>query len=224
MTAQRPLALVVLASGNGSNLRALVRAMDAGTCAATVRAVISDKADALAIAFAEDRGIETALVPFTKGDDRDAWNARLADTIARFAPDVVVLAGFMRIVGPAVVARFRGRIINVHPSLLPAFPGSDGPAQAIRAGVRISGCTVHVVDEGVDTGAILAQGAVPVLPDDEAHTLHTRIQRVEHVLLASVIDHVARGAITLDPLVVRAPIDALATLVCPDTSVTKATP
>ena len=176
----RTLDLVVLASGNGGNLRAIVRAIDEGRCDARVRAVVSDKADALALAFAEDRGIETVVVPLEKGADRAAWNARLADAIAAFTPDVVVLAGFMRILGPDVIARFRGHMVNVHPSLLPAFPGHDGPAQAIRAGVRVSGCTVHLVDEGVDTGTIIAQGAVPVLPSDDAASLHARIQRVEH--------------------------------------------
>lgn len=216
MSEARPIELVVLASGNGSNLRAIARAIDEGTCAARIRAVISDKADALALAFAADRGVPTAVVPLAKGGDRAAWNVALGDAIARFAPDVVVLAGFMRVLGPDVIARFRGRIVNVHPSLLPSFPGHDGPAQAVRAGVRLSGCTVHLVDEGVDTGAILAQGAVPVLPTDDAASLHVRIQRVEHVLLPATLDAIARGNVALDPVAVRAKIGGGDALLCPD--------
>lgn len=215
MTTNAPLELVVLASGNGGNLRAIARAIDAGGCRARIRAVVSDKKDALALAFAEDRGIETVLVPLERGADRGAWNARLGDSIAALAPDLVVLAGFMRILGEDVIARFRGRIVNVHPSLLPAFPGHDGPAQALRAGVRLSGCTVHLVDEGVDTGTIIAQGAVPVLPADDAASLHARIQRVEHVLLPSVIDAIARGDITLAPFTVRGPFEEGGTLLSP---------
>jgi phosphoribosylglycinamide formyltransferase-1 len=105
----------------------------------------------------------------------------------------------MKIVGPTVLARYPGRIVNVHPALLPSFPGKDGPAQAIAGGVRVSGCTVHVVDAGVDTGPILAQGVVPVLPDDDADSLHARIQRVEHRLLPSVVHWIATGAIELGP-------------------------
>jgi phosphoribosylglycinamide formyltransferase-1 len=223
MSAPRMLELVVLASGNGGNLRAIARAIDAGQCHARIVAVISDKPDALAVAFAEDRGIATALVPLAKGADRAAWNVALGDAIARFTPDLVVLAGFMRILGPEVIARFRGRIVNVHPSLLPAFPGSDGPAQAVRAGVRVSGCTVHLVDEGVDSGTIIAQGAVPVLPTDDFASLHARIQRVEHVLLPDVIDQIARGVVTLDPFRLHADIAADAVLLCPPISALRST-
>lgn len=191
--------VVVLASGRGSNLGAILRAIDEGRCAARVAAVVSDKADALALELARSRQIPTAVLPFVKGDDRAAWDARLAETVASFAPKVVVLAGFMRIVGPAMLARFSGRIVNVHPALLPCFPGTDGPAQAIRARVRVSGCTVHVVDAGVDTGPILTQAAVPVLADDDADRLHLRIQKAEHRLLPATLDAIARGAIDLGP-------------------------
>jgi phosphoribosylglycinamide formyltransferase-1 len=118
--------------------------------------------------------------------------------MAAFEPGLVILAGFMRIVGAAVLARFGGRILNVHPSLLPAFPGMDGPAQAVAAGVRLSGCTVHVVDAGVDTGPILAQAAVPLLPGDDAASLHARVQVAEHTLLPEVIALVAKGALILE--------------------------
>lgn len=192
--------VVVLASGQGSNLRALVSAIDAGRCQARIAAVISDRAGAPALDFASDRGIATQVVAARDyGGDRAAWDADLAAAIGRFAPELVVLAGFMRIVGSAVLERFPGRIINVHPALLPAFPGLDAPAQAIAKGVTLSGCTVHLVDAGVDTGPILAQAAVPVLPDDDALALHARIQQAEHQLLPRVVHAVASGALQLDP-------------------------
>ncbi len=191
--------LVVLASGRGSNLRALVEATRDGRCAARVVAVVSDKPDAEALSFARERGIDARVLPLRKGDDRDRWNAELAALVAGFSPALVVLAGFMRVLGEPFVQRFEGRIVNVHPALLPAFPGHDAPAQALRAGVRISGCTVHVVDLGVDTGPILAQAAVPVAPDDDVASLHARIQVQEHRLLPAVLDLIARGLISLDP-------------------------
>jgi phosphoribosylglycinamide formyltransferase-1 len=191
--------VVVLASGQGSNLRALVSAIDAGRCQARIAAVISDRESAPALDFAAEKGIATHVVAARGYPDRAAWDVDLAAAIARFAPELVVLAGFMRIVGSAVLERFPGRIINVHPALLPAFPGLDAPAQALAKGVTLSGCTVHLVDAGVDTGPILAQAAVPVLPDDDAAALHARIQQVEHQLLPRVVHAVASGALQLGP-------------------------
>ena len=189
--------LAVLVSGAGSNLRAIVAAIDAGTCAASIALVASDKESAPALVFARERGIETAVVKPKDYADRAAWDVALAERVARASPDLIVLAGFMRIVGASILARFPHHIINVHPALLPAFPGTDAPAQAIAKGVRIAGCTVHLVDAGVDTGPILAQAAAPVLPSDDAHSLHARIQVHERRLLPWVIDAVARGGITL---------------------------
>jgi phosphoribosylglycinamide formyltransferase 1 len=194
-----PIRIAVLASGHGSNLRAIAHAVDAGTCAAQLAAVLSDRPSAPALEFARARGVPADALPLRKGDDRDAWNERLADAVARHQPDLVVFAGFMRVVGPALLERFPGRIINVHPALLPSFPGVDGAQLAIDARVRISGCTVHVVDEGVDTGPILAQAAVPVLPDDDRDALHRRIQVQEHRLLPRVVHWVATGALDLGP-------------------------
>ena len=131
-----------------------------------------------------------------------AWNRSLADEVASLKPDLVVLAGFMRVLGAPLLDRFPGQIINVHPALLPSFPGHNGPQDALDGGVRISGCTVHIVDAGVDTGPILAQAAVPVLANDTAETLHARIQIQEHQILPRVIHQIAIGAITLDPLTV----------------------
>jgi phosphoribosylglycinamide formyltransferase 1 len=193
------LRAAVLVSGRGSNLRALLGAIDAGRCAAQIVAVIADRSICPALDLANERGIATRVVRPKDHPDREAWDRALAEAIGEIAPDIVVLAGFMRIVGPAVLARMPGRIVNVHPAILPAFPGMDAAAQAIAAKVRITGCTVHVVDGGVDTGPILAQAAVPVVEDDTAEALQSRIQRAEHRLLPAVVDAIARGLLTLDP-------------------------
>ena len=198
--------VVVLVSGRGSNLRAICAAIDAGTCDANVVGVVSDRRNAAVLEFAKGRGIPTKTVSLRKGDDRDAWNESLADEVATLNPELVVLAGFMRVLGAPLLERFPGRIINVHPALLPSFAGHNGPQDALDGGVRISGCTVHIVDAGVDTGPILAQAAVPVLADDTADTLHARIQVQEHQLLPRVIHQIALGAITLDPLTVSTPV------------------
>lgn len=185
--------LVVLVSGRGSNLRAIQAAIDSGRCRALIRGVVSDRGEAEALRFAAEKGIPTAVVRPKDYESRAHWDAALAKTVAEFEPNLVVLAGFMRIVGPAILSRFPDSMLNVHPALLPAFPGADGPAQAIAKGVRLSGCTVHLVDAGVDTGPILAQAAVPVLPTDDASALHARIQVEEHRLLPAVIDAIAKG-------------------------------
>jgi phosphoribosylglycinamide formyltransferase-1 len=194
-----PLQLAVLASGRGSNLGALLAAIDAGRCAAAIAGVLSDREDAAALELARSRRLPTRVVAPRAHADRSAWDAALATEIASLGPDLVVLAGFMRIVGPHVLARFPRRIVNVHPALLPAFPGLDAAQQAVSAGARVSGCTVHLVDAGVDTGPILAQAAVPVRANDDGPRLHARIQRAEHALLPAVIHAIAVGALTLDP-------------------------
>lgn len=189
--------VVVLVSGRGSNLKALLEAIDDRRCAATIAAVVSDRASAPALELARSRGIACAIVSPADHPTRDAWDEALSLTVLSFAPGLVVLAGFMRIVGKAMLSRFGGRIINVHPALLPAFPGMDGPAQAVQKRVSLSGCTVHLVDSGVDTGPILAQAAVPVLAEDDASTLHTRIQKAEHRLLPAVVHAIAEGKLRL---------------------------
>ena len=209
--------IVVLVSGRGSNLRAICTAIDAGTCDAKIVGVVSDRAKAAALGFAEERDIPTRTVALRKGDDRDAWNESLANEVAALEPDLVVLAGFMRVLGAPLLERFPGRIVNVHPALLPSFPGHNGPQDAIDGAVRISGCTVHIVDAGVDTGPILAQAAVPVLAEDTADTLHARIQAQEHRLLPRVIHQISVGSISLDPLAVHTPvIDSTRSLSVPD--------
>ena len=209
--------VVVLVSGRGSNLTAICDAIDAGKCDACIVAVVSDRRSAAALELADKRRIATRVVPLRKGDDRDLWNESLAEVVAGFKPDLVVLAGFMRVLGPPLLERFPGRIINVHPALLPAFPGHSGASDALAGGVRISGCTVHVVDSGVDTGPIIAQAAVPVCEDDTEHTLHARIQVQEHRLLPLVIHQIAVGAIELSPLRVGTPAgDLTRSLSAPD--------
>lgn len=198
--------IVVLVSGRGSNLKAICNAIDAGTCNANIVGVVSDRKKAAALDFADARGIPTRVASLRKGDDRDLWNDSLAETVTSLNPDLVVLAGFMRVLGAPLLERFPGRIINVHPALLPAFPGHNGPQDALEGGVRVSGCTVHIVDAGVDTGPIIAQAAVPVLIGDSAESLHARIQVQEHRLLPGVIHQIAIGAITLDPFTVTTPV------------------
>ena len=210
--------ITVLASGRGSNLRAIARAIDEGRCRARIGAVVSDRSDAEALVFARERGIATHLCRPKDHADRGAWDAALAEVVASTAPRLVVLAGFMRIVGPAVLARFPSAIVNVHPALLPSFPGAHATVDAIAKGARVSGCTVHQVDAGVDTGPILAQAAVPVLPTDDAASHHARIQVQEHVLLPAVIDAIARGWIvpgerpSFSP---DCPFSSSGSLVCP---------
>jgi phosphoribosylglycinamide formyltransferase-1 len=191
--------VAVLVSGRGSNLKALLEASAAGRCAGRVTAVVTDRRRAAALRVAEGHGIPTRVVRPADYETRALWDEALAATLSELSPELVVLAGFMRILGQPVLDRFGGRIINIHPSLLPAFPGKDGPGQAIAAGVRISGCTVHVVDRGVDTGPILAQAAVAVLSGDDAESLHARIQPVEHRLLPAVVHAIATGELTLGP-------------------------
>ena len=191
--------VVVLASGRGSNVAALAKAVDDGQCCAELVALISDREKAEALARASSRGMPTAVVRKSKGETRDAWSARLLDAVRAHEPDLVVLAGFMKVLGASFVDAFERRIVNVHPSLLPSFPGLDAPGQAIAAGVRVSGCTVHLVDRHVDTGPILAQAAVAVAPGDDATRLHERIQRAEHLLLPRVVDAIGRRALVLDP-------------------------
>ena len=200
MSEAGPPRVVVLASGSGTNFGALRSAIEADRCHARIVGLVSDREKAGALQRAARHGIPTAVLPKPKGETRDEWSARLAERVRSYTPDLVVLAGFMRVLGPAFVDAFPGRVVNVHPSLLPAFPGIDAPAQAVAAGVRLSGCTVHLVDHGVDTGAILAQAAVPVLEGDDAASLHQRIQVQEHHLLPRVIDAIGRGHLALDPV------------------------
>ena len=183
--------IAVGVSGAGSNLRALAAAAARGEVGGAIVLVFADRA-CPALDWATEQGIETALVP--GGDD-----ATLAATLSAVGADVVVLAGYMRIVGPAVLAAFAGRILNTHPSLLPAFPGAHAVADALAHGVTVTGCTVHLVDETLDGGPIVAQEAVAVMPGDDAERLHERIRAVEHRLLPRAVGLALAGAIAVEP-------------------------
>lgn len=180
--------VIVLASGTGSLCQALIDATLEGTVDARVSAVISDQPAAEVLERARRAQIPALAHPLAPGADRARWDQELADLAAQFSPDLVVSAGFMRLLGPAFLGRFGGATINTHPSLLPAFPGMHGPRDALRAGVKVSGATVFVVDEGVDTGRILLQRAVDVLPDDDTEALHERIKVVERQLLVQAVN------------------------------------
>lgn len=182
--------LVVLASGEGRTLQALLDAA-VGDYPARVVAVGSDRPGAPALQRAG--GVPAFVVPLE--GDRAAWDVALADAVGAHEPDLVVCAGFMRILGPSFLERFR--VVNTHPSLLPAFPGAAAVAEALAYGVTLTGVTVHLVDQGVDTGPVVAQAAVPVLPGDTEQTLHARIQDVEQPLYVDAVARLARGGWTV---------------------------
>ena len=184
--------LVVLASGGGSNLAALLAAHDDAAYGARVVGLVTDRPTAGALDLARDAGVASAVVALKDFDDRAAWNDGVLEAISVFRPDYVILAGFMRILAPGVVRRFEGRMINTHPALLPAFPGAHGVRDALAHGVKVTGCTVHVVDDGVDTGPILAQTAVPVLDTDDEPTLTERIKVAERALLVETVGRLSR--------------------------------
>lgn len=188
-----PMRLVVLVSGSGSLLQSLLDASVAGELDASIVAVGADRADAYGLVRAERAGVPTFVHPYLPGGDRAAWDAHLAELVAAHEPDLVVSAGFMRLVGPAFLARFGGRTINTHPALLPSFPGIHGPRDALAHGVKVTGATLFLIDEGVDTGRILAQEPVRVLPDDTVETLHERIKIVERQLLVDTVNELSRG-------------------------------
>lgn len=199
----RQARVVVLVSGTGSNLAALLAAHGDPAYGARVVAVVSNTADAPALAKAQAVGVATAVVAPGDFPDRAAWDAALARTVEVFDPELVVLAGFMRILGEPFLARFGGRIVNTHPALLPSFPGAHGVRDALAYGVRVTGCTVHLVDAGVDTGPIVAQRAVEVLDGDDEAGLHERIKAVERELLVDVVGRLAREGYAVDGRAVR---------------------
>lgn len=189
---------MVLASGGGSNLAALLAAHEDPSYGARVVAVVTDNPGAGALGLAADAGVASAVVEPRSFADRGAWDAALAETVAVFHADYVVSAGFMRILGPSFLARFGGRTVNTHPALLPSFPGAHGVRDALAYGVRVTGCTLHVVDAGVDTGPIVAQAAVAVEPGDDEATLHERIKAEERALVVEWVGRIARGGLRVD--------------------------
>ncbi len=191
-----PARVVVLVSGVGTLLQALLDA-DGPDYPARVVAVGADRAGTAGLRRAEDRGLPAFVVNLAQHPDRASWDAALTNAVAVHQPDLVVTAGFMKMLGPAFLDRFGGRILNSHPALLPAFPGPHAVADALAHGVRVTGTTVHLVDAGMDTGPILAQRAVEVLPDDTEQQLHERIKTVERRLLVEIIADVALRGCTV---------------------------
>lgn len=198
-SAARPARVVVLVSGAGTNLGALLEASRRSGWGAVVVGVVADRAGAPALDRARGVGLPAEVVALRDHADRAAWDAALTRAVAALEPDLVVLAGFMKLVGPAFLSRFGGRVVNTHPALSPSFPGTRAPADALAYGVKVTGATVLLVDEGVDTGAVLAQVAVPVLDDDDVPTLHERIKAAERPLLVDVVGRMARGGWTTSP-------------------------
>lgn len=192
------LLLAVLVSGTGSNLQAIIDHIEAGRIDARIAAVISDKADAYGLVRAGRHGIPTRVLPFGEYPDRAAFDAALVDAVRESGAGAVVLAGFMRLLGHAFVTAYRDRILNIHPALLPSFPGLHGQGQATTYGVTISGATVHFVDEKMDHGPIVIQAAVPVLPDDDAASLGERILALEHRIYPQAVAWLAAGRLVVD--------------------------
>ena len=184
--------LVVLVSGSGTNLQALLDACADPAYGASVVAVGADRDDIEGLARAERAGVPTFVARVADFTSREHWDRALADKVAAFEPDLVVLAGFMKLVGEQFLERFGGRTVNTHPALSPAFPGMHGPRDALAYGVKVTGCTLFVVDEGVDTGVILAQSAVPVEDDDDVESLHERIKVAERAMLVDTVGRIGR--------------------------------
>jgi formyltetrahydrofolate-dependent phosphoribosylglycinamide formyltransferase len=189
--------LLVLVSGSGTNLQALLDASAEPGYGAEVVAAGADRDGTTGLARAADRGVPTFVVRVKDYASRDQWDAALTDACARYAPDLVVSAGFLKLVGPRFLAEFGGRYINTHNALLPAFPGIHGPRDALAYGVKIAGATLHFVDAGVDTGPIIAQVSVPVLDDDDEDTLTERIKAAERRQLVSYVGRMVREGWTV---------------------------
>jgi len=193
--------LVVLVSGSGTNLQALLDAItETGVEAygAEIVAVGADRAGIEGLARAERAGLPTFVTRVKDFETREEWDAALAEAVAAYEPDLVVSAGFMKIVGKEFLARFGGRFVNTHPALLPSFPGAHGVRDALAYGARVTGCTVHFVDDGVDTGPIIAQGVVDVRDEDDEDALHERIKEVERRLLVEVVGRLARNGYRIE--------------------------
>lgn len=193
-----PFVLGVLVSGSGTNLQAILDAIESGRLKAKIGIVVSNIATAKALDRAKAAGIPATVVDHKAFQTRAAFDAALVEVLHAHHVDCVVLAGFMRIVTSTVLDAFPNRVVNVHPALLPSFPGIHAQRQALEYGVRISGCTVHFVDAGTDTGPIIAQASVPVLEDDDEASLSARILQKEHELLPTVLQWIADGRVVVD--------------------------
>ncbi|MCL2625517.1 MAG: phosphoribosylglycinamide formyltransferase [Cystobacterineae bacterium] len=185
--------IAVLASGNGSNLQALIDQLNVPNSPAEISLVVANVASAHALTRGREAGIPTFFVPHEGRGDRQNYEKLLIQLLQEYAIDFVCLAGFMRLLTHRFLDAYPLRVLNVHPALLPSFPGTHAPLQALKAGVKLSGCTIHLVNEGVDSGPILAQAAVPVLENDDVDSLSARIQNVEHQLYPQVVRLFAEG-------------------------------
>ncbi|GAA3374583.1 phosphoribosylglycinamide formyltransferase [Streptomyces sannanensis] len=196
----RPARIVVLVSGSGTNLQALLDAIaaDPDGFGARIVAVGADRDDITGLERATRAGLPTFVCKVTDYGSRAEWDAALAEAVSAYEPDLVVSAGFMKIVGQEFLARFGGRTVNTHPALLPSFPGAHGVRDALAYGAKVTGCTVHFVDDGVDTGPIIAQGVVEVRDEDDEAALHERIKEVERTLLVEVVGRLARDGYRIE--------------------------
>ncbi len=192
-----PLSAVTLISGRGSNLQALIHAIQAGNLDVDMKAVISNRPEAAGLQFAADAGVDTVVVDHTGYPSRDAYDQTLMQTIDQYQPQLVILAGFMRILTPAFVRHYSGRLVNIHPSLLPDFKGLNTHQRALDAGVTTHGASVHYVTEELDGGPVWMQASVPVKAGDSAETLAARVLNEEHRLYPAAIQLIAEGRITL---------------------------
>ncbi|MDH5540605.1 MAG: phosphoribosylglycinamide formyltransferase [Rhizobacter sp.] len=195
--------IVILISGRGSNMQAIVGCREREAWPAQVAAVISNRPDAAGLAFASEHGIATRVVDHKTARSREAFDVALAERVESFAPDVIVLAGFMRILSPSFVERFAGRIVNVHPSLLPAFTGLNTHQRAIDAGCKLAGATVHFVTAELDHGPIIIQAAVPVHPGDSARMLAERVLEQEHLIYPRALAWLVKGQLKIEQGLVK---------------------
>jgi phosphoribosylglycinamide formyltransferase-1 len=196
-----PMKVGVLVSGNGTNLQAL---LDSPLTSHLISVVISNRPDVPALTRAAKAGVPAIVIDHKAYASRELFEDAVHAVLVEHGAEVIVLAGFMRVLTASFVARYPLKIVNTHPSLLPAFPGTDAPAQAIAYGVKLAGVTIHFVDATLDGGPIIKQLAVPVFPDDDAHKLHQRIQEVEHKLLPVVVSQLAAGQLSCEGRIVRA--------------------
>ncbi|HEB76427.1 MAG TPA: phosphoribosylglycinamide formyltransferase [Nitrospirae bacterium] len=197
------LKLGVLASGRGSNLQAIMDSIKTGYLPASVEVLVTDNPGAYAIRRAEDNGIPAVVMQPSDHPSHDAYYSAVAEELKRRGVELVILAGFMRIVRKPLIDAFRMRIMNIHPALLPSFPGLHGQRQAVDYGVKISGCTVHFVDEGMDTGPVIIQAAVPVHHDDTEESLSQRILKYEHRIYPYAIRLFAEGRLSVEGRIVK---------------------
>ncbi len=185
----------VLASGRGSNFQSIINSVESGYINAEIVILITDNPDAYALERAKKHGIDSMVISPKEFPDRDAYYKHIADELEQKGVKLVILAGFMRVVRNSLIERFRNRIMNIHPALLPSFPGLHGQKQTVDYGVKISGCTVHFIDEGVDTGPIIIQAAVPAYADDTEESLSKRILTQEHKIFPLAVKHFVEGRI-----------------------------